>query len=369
VREFATTLRDWFDHDRTFGLATVISTSGSAPRGVGAVLVVGPDGGVLGSVSAGCVEGAVYEAAAAAALDRGTDRCRFGVADDDPFAVGLTCGGEIEIVVETVNAATRPHFGKLLSRLVANAAVAEVVVVGESPSPGHLIVVPDATLGSLGSAALDDIATVVARDMLSAGVSGLRECAFDGGVSEVFVRTFPSPPRMIVFGANDVAAALAQAASFVGYRVVVCDARPIFTTAERFPHADEVVVEWPHEYLTQQWHAGLIDTATVLCVLTHDPKFDAPLLEVAVRTPAGYIGVMGSRATHHDRIRRLGRLGLDDADLNKLSSPIGLDIGGRTPQETAMSIVAEVIAVAHGRPGGRLRHTDGVIHGARQRTR
>jgi xanthine dehydrogenase accessory factor len=362
-------MRQWFENGRPFGLATVVGTSGSAPRGVGAVLAVDPDGKVLGSVSGGCVEGAVYEAAAAAALDGGTDRLRFGVADDDPFAVGLTCGGEIDVVVETVDGATRPHFGMMLSRLIANAAVAEVVAVGGGSSPGHLVVSPDETLGSLGSASLDDLATVVARDMLGAGISGLRECSVDGVTIEVFVRAFAAPPRMIVFGALDVADALAQAASFVGYRVVVCDARPIFTTAERFPHADEVVVEWPHQYLTQQWHAGLVDVTTVLCVLTHDPKFDAPLLDVALRTPAGYIGVMGSRATHDDRLRRLTQLGLDDTHLRKLSSPIGLDIGGRTPQETAMSIVAEVIAVANDRPGGRLRETDGAIHAAPSRHR
>ena len=170
-------------------------------------------------------------------------------------------------------------------------------------------------------------------------------------------------PRMLVFGAIDFAAALAQQGSVLGYRVTVCDARPVFATAARFPWADEVVVDWPDRYLSAQVHAGAVDSSTVICVLTHDPKFDVPLLDVALRLPeVGYVGAMGSRRTHQDRLRRLRETGLSDTQLSRLASPIGLDLGARTPAETAVSIAAEIIARRWGGAGCSLRDTDGRIH-------
>jgi xanthine dehydrogenase accessory factor len=171
---------------------------------------------------------------------------------------------------------------------------------------------------------------------------------------------------MLVFGAIDFAAAVAQQGAFLGYRVTVCDARPVFTTSARFPTADEVVVDWPHRYLAAQVAAGAIDARTVICVLTHDPKFDVPLLEVALRLPenarAAYIGAMGSRRTHEDRLCRLREAGLTEAELAGLSSPIGLDLGGRTPEETAVSIAAEIVARRWGGGGRPLAETGGRIH-------
>jgi xanthine dehydrogenase accessory factor len=168
---------------------------------------------------------------------------------------------------------------------------------------------------------------------------------------------------MIVFGAIDFAAAMARMGKFIGYDVTVCDARPVFATATRFPSADEVVVDWPHRYLQQQADAGRLDGRTVLCVLTHDPKFDVPLLEVALRLPeVGYVGAMGSRRTHDDRLRRLTGAGLSATELARLSSPIGLDLGARTPEETAVSIAAEIIATRWGGGGARLMELDGRIH-------
>ena len=180
---------------------------------------------------------------------------------------------------------------------------------------------------------------------------------------EVFVASYAPRPRMLVFGAIDFAAAVAQQGSFLRYRVTVCDARPVFATPARFPTADEVVVEWPHRYLAAQAAAGGIDARTVICVLTHDPKFDVPLLEVALRLPeVAYIGAMGSRRTHEDRLARLREAGLTDEELGRMSSPIGLDLGARTPEETAVSIAAEIIAGRWGGTGDRLSVIDGRIH-------
>ncbi len=357
--DFAATLDAWFSSGRPFGLATVVSTSGSTVRDVGAVMAVDGDGTALGGVSGGCVDSAVFDAAVSAATVGVGDRLRFGAAVDDPFAIGLTCGGTVDVVVERIDAETRPHFAQLLMRVMSRSAVAEVTVAAAS---GHLVLGGGEATGTLGHPALDTQAGVIARDMLRDGVSGLREVNVDGRAVEIFVRSFPAPPLLLVFGALDLADSVAQAAAIVGYRTVVCDARPIFATAERFPHADDVVVAWPHEYLTAHWEAGLIDRTTALCVLTHDPKFDVPLLDVAVRTPAGYIGVLGSRRTHEDRRERLLATGIGVDALARLSSPIGLDLGGRTPGETALSIVAEIVAHSNGRAGGRLRDGNGPLH-------
>jgi xanthine dehydrogenase accessory factor len=174
----------------------------------------------------------------------------------------------------------------------------------------------------------------------------------------VFVNSLAPRPRMIVFGAIDFAAAVARIGTFLGYRVTVCDARPTFATKARFPDADEVVVAWPHKYLAD----ADVDESTVVCVLTHDPKFDVPLLEVALRRPLGYVGAMGSRRTNDDRLERLRELGLSEAELSRLHAPIGLDVGAHTPEETAVSIAAEIIAVRWGGSGTPLRTIAGPIH-------
>ena len=179
----------------------------------------------------------------------------------------------------------------------------------------------------------------------------------------VFVDVHAPAPRMLVFGAIDFAAACARIGKFLGYTVTVCDARPVFATTSRFPDADEVVVDWPHRYLSAEAQAGRVDGRTVLCVLTHDSKFDVPLLEVALRLPeVGYIGAMGSRRTHDDRLERLREAGLTEPELTRLASPIGLDLGARTPEETAVSIAAEIIAFRWGGQGSRLTDVRGPIH-------
>ena len=231
----------------------------------------------------------------------------------------------------------------------------------------RVVIRPDAVAGSLGSARADAAVADDARGLLAVGRSDVLEYGPDGqrlgDGMEVFVSCYAPRPRMLVFGAIDFAAALAQQGSFLGYRVTVCDAREVFATPARFPTADQVVVDWPHRYLAAQAGAGTIDASTVICVLTHDPKFDVPVLEVALRLPrVGYVGAMGSRRTHDDRMKRLRAAGVTDAELSRLSSPIGLDLGARTPEETAVSIAADIIAKRWGGGGRPLVETAGPIH-------
>jgi xanthine dehydrogenase accessory factor len=196
--------------------------------------------------------------------------------------------------------------------------------------------------------------------MLAADATGtVQVCA-----APVFVQSYVTPPRMIVFGAIDFAGAVARIGRFLGYHVTVCDARGIFATRERFPETDDLVVEWPHRYLA----STAVDDRTVLCVLTHDPKFDIPLLEVALQTPARYIGVMGSRRTHGDRMRRLRQAGVEPSQLARLSAPIGLDLGARTPEETAVAIAAEIVARSWGGTGLPLTELRTPIHGSPDET-
>ncbi len=354
----------------TVGLATVVRTFRSAPRPAGASMVVAPDGTVTGSVSGGCVEGAVYELAGEVVAEGVPVLQRYGVSDDDAFAVGLTCGGILDVFVEPVSKRTFPELQALVDDIEAHRPVATATVIAH-PDPAwlgrRLVIRTGEVTGTLGSTRADSAVTDDARGLLDTGRSAVLTFGPDGerrgeGM-EVFVASFAPPPRMLVFGAIDFAAAVARQGSLLGYHVTVCDARPVFATAARFPTADEVVVDWPNRYLAAQAAAGAIDGRTVICLLTHDPKFDVPLLEVALRLPEiGYVGAMGSRRTHDDRLARLREVGLTDEELARLSSPIGLDLGARTPEETAVSIAAEIIAQRWGGTGTPLADTGGRIH-------
>ncbi len=352
-----------FESGQTFGLATVVRTWKSAPRPAGASMAVSADGEAVGSVSGGCVEGAVYDLAQEVAASGRPVLQRYGVTDDDAFAVGLTCGGILDVFVEAVSAQTWPELADVVTSVRGRQPVAVATVVD---GPGLLgakrTVWPDRAAGTLGSPRLDHAVEDDVRGMLESGRTGFLHYGADGerrgDELAVFVQSFAPPPRMLVFGAIDFAAAVARIGRFLGFHVTVCDARPVFATTKRFPEADEVVVKWPHEYLA----TTEVDSRTVICVLTHDPKFDVPLLEAALRTPAAYVGAMGSRKTHEDRIDRLREAGLSEAELARLASPIGLDIGARTPEETAVSIAAEIISAHWGGTGTRLTAADGPIH-------
>jgi xanthine dehydrogenase accessory factor len=367
VRDVLNEIMKWWEAGETFGLATVVRTFRSAPREPGAALAVSPGGEVVGSVSGGCVEGAVYELCGEVIASGQAVLQTYGVSDDDAFAVGLTCGGILDIFVEPVSKELFPGLGDLAAAVQREEPVTvATVIAGPGVVGARRVIYAGAGGGAMGSlgagdrldAAVDDDA----RGMLAQGQTGVRRYGEHGerrgDELSVFVNSFAPPPRMLVFGAIDFAAAVARVGKFLGYRVTVCDARGVFATPARFREADEVIVDWPHRYLQN----AAVDERTVICVLTHDPKFDVPLLEVALRTPAGYIGAMGSRRTHEDRLERLRQAGLTEAELARLRSPIGLDLGARTPEETAVSIAAELIQLRWGGSGRPLTTTAGRIH-------
>ena len=257
--------------------------------------------------------------------------------------------------------------GNILDRwhtaLAQQSPVAIVTALGGPQVGSKLLVTPEEHIGTMGNGDLDRAVIEAARGMLESGQTGILHYGPHGQRRmedvTVFIQSFAPPPRMYVFGAIDFASAVARIGKFMGYRVTVCDARPIFATRERFPSADEIVVAWPDEFLRT---AAEVDARTVICVLTHDPKFDVPVLKAALETPAGYIGAMGSRRTHNNRTARLKEEEVSEQELTRISSPIGLDIGARTPEETAVAIAGEIIALRTGHSGGRLSKRSGPIH-------
>ncbi|MFI1937136.1 XdhC family protein [Streptomyces purpureus] len=366
--DIADELHRWVEQGRDFAVATVVAVGGSAPRQPGAALAVDSGGTAIGSVSGGCVEGAVYELCRQALDDGETVLEQFGYSDEDAFAVGLTCGGSIDILVTPVRADSpaREVFAAALSA-AARGEAAAVARITDGPAElrGRALVVrPDGSYeGGLGGhPVLDRTAAGEASAMLDAGRTGTVVIGEDGSRCgqplTLLVESSVPPPRMIVFGAIDFASALVRVGKFLGYHVTVCDARPVFATKARFPDADEIVVEWPHTYLERTE----VDGRTVLCVLTHDAKFDVPLLELALRLPVAYVGAMGSRRTHEDRNKRLREVGVTELELARLRSPIGLDLGARTPEETALSIGAEIVANRRGGSGVSLTGAHTPIH-------
>ncbi|ANH94153.1 XshC-Cox1-family protein [Streptomyces sp. SAT1] len=366
--DIAEELDRWVEQGRDFAVATVVAVGGSAPRQPGAALAVDADGTAIGSVSGGCVEGAVYELCRQALQDGESVLERFGYSDEDAFAVGLTCGGVIDILVTPVRAGdpVRPVLAAALTAAARGRAAALArVVSGPAELTGRaLLVHPDGTHegGFGGHPELDRTAAAETAALLDAGRTGTVEIGERGSRCgsplTLLVESSVPPPRMIVFGAIDFASALVRIGRFLGYRVTVCDARPVFATRARFPEADEIVVEWPHRYLADTQ----VDGRTVLCVLTHDAKFDVPLLELALRLPVAYVGAMGSRRTHLDRNARLREVGVSELELARLRSPIGLDLGARTPEETALSIAAEIVAARRGGSGVSLTGARTPIH-------
>ena len=359
----------WSAAGKRIVVATVIEVSGSGPRPPGSAMAVNEDGEVSGSVSGGCVEGAVVTEALGVLAGAAPRLISFGYSDDDAFAVGLTCGGTIRLFLAEIDPAAEPY-DALRVRIAERRPVALATVVDGPHTGAAMLIGAGDRRGALGDHELERVVERDGRAELDAGRSTLRHYGPHGqptpedlatAETVVFIASWSPPPAMIIFGAVDFTAALAAVAKLLGYHVVVCDAREVFATRRRFPMADEVIVSWPGPLLTERGPA--LGPNDAVCILTHDAKFDVPAIEGALASAAGYIGVMGSRATHARRLERLAEVGISDpADLDRLMSPIGLDLGARTPEETAISICAEIIARRTGRQVPSLRDARGPIH-------
>ena len=326
MKDVLDTLERWVDEGLRFATATVVRTERSAPRDPGAVLAVSEKGEVAGSVTGGCVEPAVYEEAQAVLAGGSPKLLEYGIADDEAFEVGLPCGGTVHIFVDTLD----PVLVAPIAAAVREERPVALAVNVEGPSIGekHLVYADSSDNGEVVSKA---------RTLLGRGQTGFVTV----GDTEVFVSSFAPRPRMYVFGAIDFASSLASLGRFIGYHVTVCDARAKFVTPERFPDVDELVVDWPDRFLA----SAPVDERTAICVLTHDAKFDVPILKHALATNAGYVGAMGSRRTTERRAERLREEGVTEEDLARVHAPIGLPIGSRSPEEVAVAIAAEIVSV------------------------
>jgi xanthine dehydrogenase accessory factor len=346
VKEVLGELKTWGERGDAIALATVIEVRRSAPRPPGAKMAVNEHGEIAGSVSGGCVEGAVVEVAERVLAGEPPRLLHFGIADADAWDVGLPCGGEIDVWVER-------YASDALERAArGDARLAEVTMLTGAAPGAKLIVDPDgARTGTLGAPELDDEAARIAGELL------WQEASERHG--PLFVDVVAPPPRLILFGAVDVAAAVCRLARAAGWRPIVVDPRARFATPERFPDAVEVIAAWPDEAFER---LGGIDPATSIAVLTHDPKLDDAALLRALRSPARFVGAMGSRRAQAARRERLLELGLTDDDLSRLAAPLGLDLGAINREETALSILSEIVAARHGRDGGRLSDAKGRIH-------
>jgi xanthine dehydrogenase accessory factor len=353
MKEVLSEIGVWKARGDLIALATVIDVQRSAPRPPGAKMAVNEHGEIAGSVSGGCVEGAVAEIADGILRGDPPQLVHFGIADSDAWDVGLPCGGEIDVWVQAYDTdpahPTNPRFEEVAR---AGGRAAEVTVLdGASPGAKLLVEADGARQGSLGAPELDDEAARVAAEQLWAETSERR----DG----LFIDVVAPASRVIVFGAVDIAASLCTLARAAGWRPYVIDPRARFATRDRFPDAEEVIAAWPEEAVAQ---LGGVDPATSIVVLTHDPKLDDAALLLALGSPARFIGAMGSRRAQAKRRERLVAAGISDEDMERISAPVGLDLGGISREETALSILAEIVAARHGRDGGRLAESKGRIH-------
>ncbi len=346
MTEVLTAVTEWTDRGDRAALAMVVDTQRSAPRPVGTKMAVNESGEVIGGVSGGCVEGAVVEIADRVIGGEGPQLVHFGIADSEAWDVGLPCGGEIDVWIQSYEP------GRFAEVSQAGGRAAEVTLLeGASPGAKLLLEADGARSGTLGAPELDEQAMQVAGELLWTDESARR--------GSLFVDIAAPPPRLIVFGAIDIAGTLCRLARDAGWVPYVVDPRAQFATRERFPDAEQVIAAWPQEALEQ---LGGIDPATSIAVLTHDPKIDDAVLQIALRSPARFIGAMGSKRAQAKRRERLHALGFADEELERMSAPLGLDLGAVSGEETALSILAEVVAARHGREGGRLANRKGRIH-------
>ena len=357
----------WLSEERRVVQALLVEVEGSAPLPVGAMMVIDDQGHIEGSITGGCVEGAVVTeaedllAAGAAAPAR---LLRYGISDELAGTVGLMCGGIVHILLyELTGEAAEVERAVLEAHGEGRPAAVATLIDGDSAG-SRLAVIENTLIGSLRHTdLLDRNVAREAQGLLEEGKTTVRRFGADGATLgddlRVHIRSYALPPQMYIIGAIDFSAALAPFAAQVGYQVTICDARDRFARSRRFSSAAEVKIGWPQDVMAD---VDLGSRDAVL-VFTHDPKFDEPALVAALRTNAGYIGALGSRQTTADREERLRRAGVGDADLARIHAPCGLDIGSRTAEETAVSVLAEIIAARAERAGTPLRQTSGPIHG------
>ena len=355
-------------------VATIVACGGSVPRPTGTSMLVSEHGEVLGSLSGGCVEGAVVEAALESMRDGGSRFELFGYSAEDAFAAGLSCGGELEVHIQPADPAALAG----LSALAGRDAGTGLALIRRLDAPGAVVVDDPSAFRAVASAELGRLlgndpvvlgaAAAQLEPLLRGGRAGLVRLESPGGCDPdtepvtLFVESRLPAPRMLVFGANDFGAALIPAGKLLGYHVTLCDARPAFSGQERFRAADQLATAWPHRYLAAEAAAGRIDPRTVVCVLSHDPKFDIPLLRTALDLNLAYVGAMGSRRSHRQRVDSLLAEGTTAEALQRLHSPIGLDLGAVTPAEVAVSVTAEIIASRGDASAAPLRDRSGPIH-------
>jgi xanthine dehydrogenase accessory factor len=356
MRDVLPDLEAWTAQGVPVARAVVVRTFGSAPRPEGAVLLVAGDGRLAGSVSGGCVEGAAYEEVERARETGRARVIRYGISDEQAWDVGLACGGTIDVLMEPevtleARSAAREQGRAVITPLPADAPGPEFgpVEPGEGAVPEAPVVIDEsgAVTGTTGRPDIDAELSAIAQDVLNRGRS--RTVQVDG--RSFFVEAFPRKPRLVIVGAVQVAISLVSIAHTLGYEVVVIDGRPAFATRERFPDAEQLLVGWPDELADQ---IGL-GPADAVAVLTHDVKFDEPAIVTALARGCRYVGAVGSRKTQADRRERLRTAGVSEADLGRLRGPIGLDLGGREPAETALAIMSEVVAARFGGSGVPMR--------------
>lgn len=370
MRSVAARLSSWLEGDNDGVLVRLIAVDGSAPRELGATMLVDADGTVIGSLSAGCVEGEVVERALALSADPASDAivAEFGIGSDPDFDRGLSCGGSLSLLLQKVRPEDREPLSALTDATLVGGTAVLVTRLAGCRTAGTLAMVdggdpqPRIT-GSLGLAQLDEEIARATSAFAVADQPAITDVDLAGAPVDdrILVHVQRPGSHLVIVGADSFASALSEVAHLVGWLVTVIDPRAVFATPERFPHAD-TIVDWPERYLAVAGAA--LGPEDAVSVLTHDEKVDVPAIIAALRTDVGYVGAMGSRATHEDRIRRLHATGLEGSSLARLRSPIGLDIGARVPYETAISVMAEIIAVRSGRSGEALRTTQGPIRPA-----
>jgi xanthine dehydrogenase accessory factor len=362
LKDLLAEIERWRREGEQIALATLVAVHGSAPRRPGARMALTQSGRMAGSVSAGCVESDVFARALQVLSDGRPALARYGISDEMAFAVGLSCGGSIEVLIAPF--AATAAWEALRGALAQGRPAALALGVEPAALAGHeLAVLGDGSVVGSLDPELDARLAAEARRTLAAGGGRCVTLPWRDGEARVFVEGFPLPRRLFVAGATQIAAALAKLARPLGHHVVVVDPRSPFATVERMPDAHEVLREWPDAALER---AGL-DAGCAVVVLSHDPKFDVPTLALALRSPAHYVGALGSRRTHARRLAQLREVGLSEAELARIRAPIGLDLGGREPEEIALAIMAEIQAVRYERGGSSLREGSGSIHGGSER--